>query len=146
MKYLLLELNKEKYWLELDDERYANRQIILDECNKFHVSCMEDCLAEGIFNEADVEGNIINLAKQDFEDVWQSVLNEHKKQWKEIKQKYPVGVCVQGVNSYSYPQGTIVKGRNFIAIYTGDQPFYYNKCVQYKVKAYDDINMWLIVE
>lgn len=88
----------------------------------------------------------LHLAKQDFEDVWQSVLNEHKKQWKEIKQKYPVGVCVQGVNSYSYPQGTIVKGRNFIAIYTGDQPFYYNKCVQYKVKAYDDINMWLIVE
>lgn len=146
MKYLLLKLDKEKYWFELDDDRYVNRQIFLDECNKFHVSCFEDCLAEGQISETDIEGNITNLTKQDFENIWQAVLKKYEKQWKKIKKMYPIGVFVQGVNSYSYPQGTIIKGKNFIAIYKGDVPFCLNKLVQYKIKSYDDINMWLIVE
>lgn len=146
MKYLLLKLGEEKYWYELDDDGYVNRQIVLDEYNQIHVSCLEDCLAEGPINEDDIDGSIINLTKQEFDDLWQSTLKKYKKQWEEIKKRYPVGAYVQGVNSYSYPQGTIVRGNDFIAIYKGNEPFCLNKVVQYKVKSYDDKDMWLIVE
>lgn len=146
MKYLLLILNEEKYWFELDDDRYVNRQIVLDEYNKFHISCLEDCLAEGPFNEEDIDGNTIILAKQDFENMWQSIIKKYEKQWEEIKKIYPIGVCVQGVNSYSYPQGTVIKGKDFIAIYKGHDTFCLNKLVSYKIKSYDNINMWLVVE
>ena len=145
MKYLLLQFAEEKYWYELDDDGYVYRQIVLDEHNQIHVSCLEDCLAEGPINEEDLDGIIINLTKQEFDTLWQSVLKKYRKQWEGIKKRYPVGACVQGVNSYSYPQGTVIRGNDFIAIYTGDEPFCLNKLVQYKVKAYDDMDMWLVV-
>lgn len=146
MKYLLLKMDEEKYWFELDEENLVNRQIVLDEYNQLHVSCLEDCLAEGVINEADLDGEILNLAKQEFEDVWQSVIKKYKKGWEETKKKYSIGVYVQGTNSYSYPQGTVITGKDFIAIYDGNESFCINKIVKYKVKSYDDINMWLVVE
>lgn len=146
MKYLLLKSAKENYWCELDDVGYVNRQIILDEYHQFHVSCLEDCLAEGTISEEDIDGSIINLTKQEFDILWQSVLMKYKKQWEDIKKRYPVGVYIQGVNSYCYPQGTVIRGNDFIAIYTGKDSFCINKLVQYKVKSYDDTNMWLVVE
>lgn len=146
MKYMLLKLNEEKYWFEIENDNYVNRQIVLDEYNKFHVSCMEDCLAEGSIDEADLEGDIEHLTKQEFEDVWQSVLKHYKKQWEEIKKKYPVGACIQGVCSYFYPQGTVITGEDFIAIYKGNETLCINRLVQFEIKSYDDINMWLVVE
>ena len=107
MKYLLLKLNDEIYWFELEVDSYANRQIVLDKCNEYHISCMEDCLAEGPVNETELLGDISYISEQEFEDVWQLVLEKYKKQWEQIKEKYPIGACVQGVNSYIYPQGTI---------------------------------------
>lgn len=53
---------------------------------------------------------------------------------------------MQGVNSYSYPQGTVIRGKDFIAIYKGNESFCLNKLVCHKVKSYDDTNMWLIIE
>lgn len=44
---ILIKYSEEKLWRELDDEENANRQIILDEYKQTHVSCLEDCLAEG---------------------------------------------------------------------------------------------------
>ena len=66
MNYLLLERGKEKYWYELDDEGYAYRQIVLDEQGKIHVSCLEDCLAEGPVNEEELDGSINILLKMLF--------------------------------------------------------------------------------
>lgn len=123
MKYLLLKLNNEKYWFELEEDSYANRQIVLDESNEYHISCMEDCLAEGPVNETDLVGEITYISGQEFEDIWQLVLKKYRKQWEEIKKKYPIGANVQGVTSCIYPQGTIIKGEDFAAVYKGDAPF-----------------------
>lgn len=76
MKYWLLESGKEKYWYELDDGGYANRQIVLDEHGQIHISCLEDCLAEGPINEADIDDSIINLSKQEFDILWQDILKK----------------------------------------------------------------------
>ena len=146
MRYLLLKLSEEKYWYELDDEGYANRQIVLDEHSQIHVSCLEDCLSEGPINEEDIDGSIISLSKQEFDILWQSTLKEHRKLWEGIKKRYPIGVYVQGRYSYSYPQGAVIRGNDFIAIYKGEEPFYLNQLVEHRVKLYDDMNMWLVVE
>lgn len=146
MKYWLLDLGEEKYWYELDDEGYANRQIVLDEHNQLHVSCLEDCLAEDPINEADIECGIIILSKREFDILWHDILKKYEKLWKMTKKKYPIGFNVQGVISYFYPQGTIIKGNDFIAIYEGKDLFCLNKSVQYTVKSYDDTNMWLVLE
>ena len=139
-------MNDEKYWFELEEDRYANRQIVLDECNEYHISCMEDCLAEGPVNETDLVGEITYISEQEFEDVWQLVLKKYRKQWEEIKKKYPIGTCVQGVNCYIYPQGSIIKGEDFVAVYKGNEPFHLRKVVHHTIKMYDDVNMWLVVE
>jgi len=146
MKYVLLKLEREKYWIEINNDGYASRQIFMDINNKIHISCLEDCLAEGLINEKDIEANIINITKQEIEDMWTLVLKMYEKQWEEIKKRYQIGTCIQGVNSHSYPQGTVIKGRDFFAIYKGNKPFYPNKLVQYEVKSYDNLNMWLVVE
>ena len=146
MKYLLIKYGEENYWYELDDEGYAIRQIILDEHRQIHVSCLEDCLAEGPVNEEDLEGSIENLSKREFDILWQDALKKYEKLWEEIKKRYPIGVYVQGKYGYSYPQGSIIRGNDFIAIYKGKDPFRLHQVVQYRVKSYDDINMWLIVE
>jgi len=63
-----------------------------------------------------------------------------------VKRRYSIGTYVQGEYTYSYPQGNIIKGDDFIAIYKGDESFYLKQLVRYKVKSYDDVNMWLVVE
>ncbi len=146
MKYLYLKWNNESYWFELGEDNYVIRQIVLDENEDFHVSCLEDCLAEGPINKADLEGHIFDITKETFEDVWQSVLKKHEKQWEAIKKKYPIGTYIHGINSYLYPQGTVVKGMDFIAIYIGNDSFCIDKLSHYKIISYDNINMWLIVE
>lgn len=133
MKYLLLKSGEESYWYELDDDGFVTRQIVLDEYNQIHISCLEDCLAESSINEEVIDGNIINLTRQEFDDLWQSTLKRYKPQWEETKKRYAVGIYVQGVNSYSYPQGTVIRGNDFIAMYKGNEPFCFNKVVQCKV-------------
>lgn len=97
MKYLLLIFDNEKYWFEIDDENFACRQIILDENGIYHISCIEDCLAEGQVVIENLDGKIFDLAKSEFEKVWQFVLEDYRTYWEEIKEKYPVGCCVTGV-------------------------------------------------
>lgn len=145
MRYLLMKYGGEKFWCELDDEGYANRQIILDEYKQTHVSCLEDCLAEGPIDEEEIEGSIENLSKQEFDILWQDALKQYAKLWEEVKERYPVGAYVQGEYSYRYPQGDIIRGSDFIAIYKGGEPFCLQKVVRYSVKSYDDVNMWLVV-
>lgn len=145
MKYLLLKTDTETYWFELDEDNYANRQIVLDEYNEYHFSCLEDYLAEGEINEDDVEGCFIDLTKQEFDNEWQAVIKKYEEQWNGLKKRYPVGTIVQGINSYIYPQGTIITGKDFLAVYKGNEQFYLHKSVCYKVKSYDEINMWLVV-
>ncbi len=63
----------------------------------------------------------------------------------ESEKKYPIGTIVRGINSCIYPQGTIITGEDFLAVYIGNEPFYLHKEVCYKVISYDEINMWLMV-
>ena len=52
MKYLVTKFDSEQYWIEVGNDGYALRQIIIDADNNEHVSCIEDCLAEGVIGES----------------------------------------------------------------------------------------------
>lgn len=90
-------------------------------------------------------GEITYISEQEFEEIWQLVLKKYKKQWEEIKKKYPIGASVQGVNSCIYPQGAIIKGEDLGAVYKDNEHFYLHKAVRRTIKMYDDVNMWLVV-
>lgn len=146
MKYILLESDDEKYWLELDDEGYAMRQIISDGNHEMHISCMEDCLAEGVIDVENLDGIYSNLSESEFSNVWHSVLDCYKREWNEIKSKYLVGDYVQGTCRYFYPQGAIIVGEDYKAIYKGIKDIMINQSFSAKIVTYDDSNMWLVLE
>ena len=83
-KYIYLQDEGDKYWIELDGENYAVRQISRDTCGRYHLSCFEDCLAEGVFEEKCIEKII---SKNEFQELWYSCLARFSKQWKSVKTK-----------------------------------------------------------
>jgi hypothetical protein len=58
MKYLLIEFEEEAYWIEVGNDGYALRQIVLNNDQNIQVSSLEDCLAEGPINENYLDGTI----------------------------------------------------------------------------------------
>ncbi|CVI70057.1 hypothetical protein NDGK_01748 [Clostridiales bacterium CHKCI001] len=145
MKYLLVETEIEKFWIEIGIDGYANRQIVIDELKKIHISCLEDCLAEGVIDENDLEGKTTWLTKKDFDSIWNLVISDYLLIWSQIKIRYPIGKHIKGICKYFYPQGAIIKGKDYIAVYKGKEKLQLNQYVQLKVVRYDDVNMWLIV-
>ena len=46
MNYIIIKYENEEFWIEIDKENYAIRQIIISGDN-IEISCINDCLAEG---------------------------------------------------------------------------------------------------
>lgn len=151
MKYIHIEFDNIEYWIELDDEGYALRQVIDDNGN-IEISCKTDCLAEGSIKLEDLEGviNIINF--NNFEEKWNSIIKKFRYVWNEDKKKYYIGRYIQGKIKYFYPQGVVLQIENSQGI------CYYNKKnrgdnniggigkdINGVVTGYDESNMWLIV-
>lgn len=146
MEYLLLKLDNEEYWLELDNNGYATRQILVENNKEIHLSCREDCLAEGIVDVDELLGDNVKLSKQEFSAKWQSVTLGYRGEWERTKLKYPFGECVQGICKFIYPQGPVIIGNDYMAIYKGGDSIEINQFVLAKVSWYDDINMWLVLK
>lgn len=142
-KYIYLQDEGDKYWIELDGENYAVRQISRDTCGRYHLSCFEDCLAEGVFEEKCIEKII---SKNEFQELWDSCLARFSKQWKSVKTKYKIGSNVLGRVEYYYPQGIILKGTDFTALYRGKNNYRLHEEVSVRIVKYDDDNMWFVVE
>ena len=108
MRYLIINFDNEQYWLEIADDDYALRQIIIDANGRFHVSCSEDCLTEGIINESELAGELHLITQYEFESKWAIATVEERKLWNILKNQYPIGKAVEGKALYSYPQGWIL--------------------------------------
>ena len=77
MTYINFSSENDKYWIELDSSGLAIRQIVLSE-GCYYISALEDCLAEGIIVPEDLDTDVIYLSGDEFEQVWESSLKEHR--------------------------------------------------------------------
>lgn len=146
MQYFLITYENEKFYVEVDSQNTPLRQIIVDKKSQFHISCREDCLAEGEININDLEGKYEIIQCEKFEFVWLTSIQHYRKEWEQTKSKYTIGKKVKGYSSFFYPQGVIVKGCDFYAVYNNLMVNFINQKVEAKVKGYDEKNMWLIIE
>ncbi|MBG9795697.1 hypothetical protein ABD76_25835 [Paenibacillus dendritiformis] len=143
MTYFLIEYEQEEYWIEVGTDGYALRQIIVDNDKNVHVSCLEDCLAEGSIDENELDGTINLITQHDFEDTWNKATLTKRKVWEGQKMKNPIGKEVRLKVAYKYPQGWVLKSQDLIGIYSGEYDLSYGTLVKGRVSGYDEINMWL---
>ena len=144
--YVRICFEGEELYIELDEQEYAIRQLNIDEHSGMHLSCREDCLAEGVICETDIEGQFQYISRELFEEKWSLAMLPYKSVWIQTKRNYLIGSKVIGKSVYNYPQGTIICGRDFWAIYIGKQNIQIDQNVRAKVAAYDEENMWLVLE
>lgn len=146
MKYISILAENAEYWMELDEELYALRQIIIENDSNVHASCRGDYLAEGAVIADELDGAYREVTQEKFEDVWSLAVERHRSKWSYTKIKYPVGSIVQGVCQYFYPQGMIVEGNDFTAVYRGEAAVLCREALTAQVAGYDEVNMWLVLE
>lgn len=146
MKYLLIYFENEEFWLEIDEQLFAMRQVIVDEDLKIHISCREDCLAEGMIYIDELDGSYKEIEKDEFERKWLSALKPYYEEWFKIKQRYSIGQKIEGCGRYFYPQGMIMKGEDYVAVYKGSKKVLINETLIAQVKEYDEDNLWLVLE
>ena len=145
MKYIFFTFEDEKNWIEIDDKNIAYRQVILSD-GLYHVSALEDCLAEGQIEESELEGNIIDISKDDFELIWNKSLRDYRKNWESIKDSYRLNSNITATFMYYYPQGAIFKVDNIIINYIGDKEVQIHEELDMNIVGYDDINLWIITK
>lgn len=146
MKYLWIAYENEEYWMELDEELYALRQVIIDSDSRMHVSCREDCLGEGAVIEDELDGVYREVEPEAFEETWSLAVKDYCSEWVKAKENYPIGCKVQIVCQYFYPQGAIAAGDDFVAVYRGTEESPLRKSLTAQVTGYDEVNMWLVLQ
>jgi hypothetical protein len=146
MKYIFINYNDEQYWIEIGNDGYALRQIIIEPNSEIHVSCSEDCLAEGIINAGELDGKIQLVEQDAFESRWNNATAGKRKNWEDIKMMYPIGKEVECRVKYSYPQGWILELGQWLGVCKGSLTFQPEQMIFGHINGYDDVNMWLCVE
>ena len=111
-----------------------------------HISAREDCLAEGKIIIDELEGTYKETFKEEFDNQWRLAIEPYYDEWLSVKKKYPIGMNVEGICKYFYPQGAIVEGRDYFAVYTGKKELMLNNSLTACVKKYDEDNLWLVLE
>lgn len=150
MKYIFNKYtyqNREtEYWIELNAEMYSIRQINIGFPYGLVISCLEFGLAEDQIILEDMLGEVIELTKEQFDKKWYELLLPYRDMWEEIKNRYTINSIFIGQVNYFYPQGTIIKSDEAIAVAKEVESSFAFEQVQGKVVGYDEQNMWLIVE
>lgn len=146
MQYFKIYFENEKYWLETNEQLIAQRQVVVDEDSNIHASCREDCLAEGIVEFNELDGTYKEILQDEFENMWTSALKPYCEKWLETKSKYLIGQKVEVVCKFFYPQGVIVMGEDYFAIYKGRRKILFNESLVAQIVGYDEKNLWLVLE
>ena len=145
MKYISFEFGKEKFWIEVGADGFALRQITVDAENNAHISCLEDCLAEGKIEGYELDCTIKKITWHKFQAVWDKYTSTNRKKWDILKKRMEIGKLVQGKVLYHYPQGWILQVDSLLAVYAGDLELNIGQQVSGKISGYDEKNMWLIL-
>lgn len=149
MTYIYFEFDEILYWIEVDNQGYAQRQIIKKE-GEYSLSCRTDCLAEGI---VDIENDCEKITLKAFNMVWYEQSLVIQKIWEQEKKKYLIGTSIIGTIKYFYPQGIIFDIGNIQGC--GDylsckensnaNALYPSHSITGIVKGYDEVNRWILI-
>lgn len=150
-----------EYYIELDNQLYATRQIMVDNNltmfnKKVQVSCRDFCLAEGIVDINDYTNTglqAIEISNSEFQYLWDKHTQTIKEKFLIEKSRYPIGAEVFGIVKYFYPQGVIFKVGNIqgCADYqtcrnnSNPKDMYPNHKIYGKVIGYDFNNYWILL-
>lgn len=154
MQYIYFMFEEEAFYIELDAEQIALRQVICAQDKLPLVSCRTDCLAEGTICLEEIEGVYETLSQEAFEAVWTASTLEERKKWETTKEAFPIGKEVRAVIRYFYPQGIIVDldGQMGCVHYETDQDKLGNSArypgqqMYGRVAGYDETNMWILLD
>ncbi|MGG0176478.1 hypothetical protein [Gottfriedia acidiceleris] len=139
---------------------YAIKQIAVKQ-NQYIASNRKDeehhyYLAEGLLDVSEmIDDGGSEISKNEFYVIWNKYLEVLINTWNITKEKYPIGLMVEGIIEVFYPQGVIVNfAENVIGVadYTkckeSTQPenLYPHHKITGNVSGYDEENMWLIIE
>lgn len=145
MRYIYFVCDNDEYWIELDNDSYATRQIILSG-NVYHFSCIEDCLAEGVINDKELSDDIVDISLIEFDKIWNVVLKKYSDAWNKTKEKNKIGDYIIGNLKCYYPQGAIFTSKDFIINYKGTKNIAIHSDLEMRIIGYDETNMWVITE
>lgn len=144
MKYIKIEFEDSIFWIEIDKEGYATRQIVQNH-EDIEISCKNDCLAEGIINVEELEGKKVILSEQEFNDKWDEIITPFIANWKDIKKQYPVGKSILGIAMFNYPSGWVIKINNDLGLYYGSKELKFGQELFGEITGYDEKNMWVLI-
>ena len=134
MKYICISYYQDKYYMELDDRNTALREIILhDQLSSFEISCFDDCLAEGEVDIYQIEGEILKLSKEYFENLWQAYTVQYKSKWDKIKKSMAIGMMLEMKQCYIYPQGIILKKDHLTGLCVKTDDFSLNRIATVRI-------------
>ena len=139
-----------QYWIETK-EGYAFRQIVVENDEKIEISCRMDCLSEGVISIEELAGEIKEINFEIFEEKWNSVCESYKNEWNNDKNKYLIGMPVEGIVKYFFPQGVIVQIGKSLGVCDLQQLEKVNKgntisngmIISGTVEGYNETNMWV---
>lgn len=147
MTYIFVDFEGYKYWIEVNDEGTALRQVTIDENNITSISCLEPCLAD---QYVDTENDCEIISKDEFEKVWENAVLPYRKIWNTEKLKYKKGQNISGIIKYFYPQGAVLDLNNGYGCMNiencREKPLYPGYSVSGTISGYDEENMWILIE
>jgi len=145
MEHIFFDFEGEQFWIEVGDDGYALRQIIVM-ADKTLVSCRNDCLAE---KTVDTETDCERITEVAFETTWNNSTEKLRRIWDVEKQKYLIGQRIHGVIKYFYPQGAIVDIGNIQGcgdISDNQSIRYSGQRISGTICGFDEKNMWVLFE
>lgn len=154
MKYIKFYFEGEQFYIELDKEQFALRQIIISFDNNVQISCRDDCLSEGKVRLDNDLYAYTYISKEEFEEKWIKYTEHYKKDWRKIKCKYGIGHSIKGTILRFYPQGIILDINGVIGCADYNKvksnneggALYPGYSVAGIVSGFDEENMWIIVD
>lgn len=146
MTYIYYNFERIESFIEIENDGYALRQVTIEN-GKTLISCRDDCLAEGLI---DIDFECKKISLKDFEKKWTEAKSPYLNEWEEYKIKYSIKDIIEGIIYCFYPQGMIIKIENKILacakILNSTQFTKTGLKISGRVYAYDETNMWLLLD
>ncbi len=144
--YIHFVFDEEMFWIEIDRDSYATRQIIINSKDNVQLSCFEDCLSEGKLSKEDFDSSVEYISESEFSSLWLNLTLPNMEYWEKNKSSYEVGLILEGKVLYHYPSGWIIEVDKQLGLLVEDKALRVNESISVKVRGYDDTNMWLLLE